>query len=60
MHGLGAVRNRFTSDSDRRHLTDGQWNDWDPQNPPLDYIELADKAQTVERPDQWIKPDKCV
>jgi len=40
------------------HLTDGQWNDWDPQNPPLEYIELADSKQTYEKPDQWIRPDK--
>jgi DNA ligase-4 len=41
-----------------RHITDGHWNDWDPNNPPMEYIELADANQTFERPDQWIKPDE--
>lgn len=42
-----------------RHITDGQWKDWDPNNPPTQYIELAgDESQHLERPDQWIMPDK--
>jgi len=41
-----------------RHITDPFWNDWDPNNPPTEYIELADDKQTLERPDQWIIPDK--
>jgi hypothetical protein len=41
-----------------RHITDGLWNDWDPNYPPTEYIELADEKQTIERPDQWIKPDQ--
>jgi len=41
-----------------RHFTEGHWNDWDPNHPPTEYIELADAKQTFERPDQWIKPDE--
>jgi DNA ligase-4 len=39
------------------HHTDGKWIDFDPKNPPLEYIELGGKdwAQ-YERPDVWIKP----
>ena len=37
------------------HITEGCWIDWDPNNPPNEYVELAG---TAERPDQWIKPDK--
>jgi len=39
-------------------MTDGSWHDWDPNKPPTEYMELADPKQTVERPDQWIKPDE--
>jgi len=43
-----------------RHITDGKWHDWDPNQPPIEFIELADPKQTVERPDQWIKPDEWI
>jgi len=43
-----------------RHLTDGRWRDWDLNKPPTEYIELADPKQTMERPDQWIRPDECI
>jgi hypothetical protein len=41
-----------------RHITDGKWIDWDSNNPPTGFIELADSKQTFERPDQWIKPNE--
>ena len=42
-----------------RHITDGQWKDWDPSNPPTQHVELAGgESQNLERPDQWIMPDK--
>jgi DNA ligase-4 len=50
-----------TSSNAQRHITDGEWKDWDPHNPPTQYIELAGgESQHLERPDQWIMPDKLI
>ena len=43
-----------------RHHTDGKWIDWDPRNPPTDYIELSGGDLQYERPDVWIKPNESV
>ncbi|KAK4186842.1 hypothetical protein QBC35DRAFT_515923 [Podospora australis] len=43
-----------------RHHTEGKWHDWDPLNPPTDYIELAGGKQQYERPDVWIRPSESV
>src|SRR5947207_12140171 len=43
-----------------RHHTDGKWKEWDPKNPPLEYIELGGGDLQYERPDVWIKPDESV
>lgn len=40
-----------------RHRTEGKWIDWDPKNPPTEYIELGGgEARQFERPDVWIRP----
>lgn len=58
---LGSGENVYSIMLTSRHLTDGYWNDWDSNNPPTEYIELAGKdKQTCERPDQWIVPDKYI
>jgi len=44
--------------NDLRHVTEGCWNDWDPNSPPTEFMELAGPKQNFERPDQWIRPDK--
>ncbi|KAK9477284.1 ATP dependent DNA ligase domain-containing protein [Lipomyces japonicus] len=43
-----------------RHLTDGNWNIWDPKHPPTEYMELAGSHNEREMPDVWIQPDKSV
>lgn len=43
-----------------KHLTEGKWHDYDPKNPPTDYIELAGAGLQRERPDQWIRPSESV
>ncbi|KAK9365805.1 ATP dependent DNA ligase domain-containing protein [Lipomyces kononenkoae] len=43
-----------------RHLTDGQWQKWDPRRPPLQYMELAGDRNEKEMPDVWILPEKSV
>ena len=43
-----------------RHRTDGKWKEWDPKNPPTEYVELGGGEQQFERPDVWIKPDESV
>lgn len=43
-----------------KHHTDGKWRDWDPKNPPTDYIELAGGDLQSERPDVWIRPEDSV
>lgn len=44
-----------------RHHTEGKWIDWDPKNPPTEYIELGGGTQFQrERPDVWIKPEDSV
>lgn len=42
--------------ADIRHRTDGKWIDWDPKNPPRQFIELGGGERQYERPDVWIKP----
>lgn len=39
-----------------RHHTDGKWIDWDPKQPPTEFIELGGGDLQYERPDVWIKP----
>ncbi|KAM0480398.1 hypothetical protein ACHAPX_004229 [Trichoderma viride] len=44
-----------------RHRTDGKWMEWDPKNPPSEYIELGGgDAKQYERPDMWIRPKDSV
>ena len=43
-----------------RHYTDGKWMEWDPRNPPIDFIELGGAHLQRERPDMWIKPPDSV
>ncbi|KAL7818029.1 ATP dependent DNA ligase domain-containing protein [Trichoderma aethiopicum] len=44
-----------------RHRTDGKWMEWDPKNPPSEYIELGGgDAKQYERPDMWIRPRDSV
>ncbi|PTB81666.1 DNA ligase [Trichoderma longibrachiatum ATCC 18648] len=44
-----------------RHRTDGKWMEWDPKNPPSEYIELGGgEAKQYERPDMWIRPRDSV
>ena len=43
-----------------RHLTDGKWKDWNPQKPPVEFIELGGGDRQYERPDVWIRPDESV
>jgi DNA ligase-4 len=44
-----------------RHRTDGKWMEWDPKNPPSEYIELGGgEAKQYERPDMWIRPKDSV
>ncbi|KAK9467852.1 ATP dependent DNA ligase domain-containing protein [Lipomyces arxii] len=43
-----------------RHLTEGQWQKWDPKRPPLEFMELAGERNEKEMPDVWIRPDKSV
>ncbi|KAK5149355.1 DNA ligase (ATP), partial [Oleoguttula sp. CCFEE 6159] len=43
-----------------RHHTDSKWNDWDPKNPPTEFIELGGGDRQYERPDVWIRPDESV
>lgn len=47
--------------AEMRHHTEGKWHDWDPNNPPSEYIELGggDRLQ-YERPDVWIRPSDSV
>jgi DNA ligase 4 len=57
MHKSG-INYRLVKFNGSSHLTEGQWTDWDPHNPPTEYMELAGSKQQAERPDQWITPDK--
>ncbi|KAH6603551.1 dna ligase 4 [Trichoderma cornu-damae] len=44
-----------------RHRTDGKWMEWDPKNPPSEYVELGGgEAKQFERPDMWIRPKDSV
>ncbi|PNY27516.1 DNA ligase [Tolypocladium capitatum] len=44
-----------------RHHTEGKWMDWDPKNPPSEYIELGGgESKQLERPDVWIRPKDSV
>ena len=44
-----------------RHRTDGKWMEWDPKNPPSEYIELGGgESKQYERPDVWIRPKDSV
>ncbi|UNI16471.1 DNA ligase (ATP) [Purpureocillium takamizusanense] len=44
-----------------RHHTEGKWIEWDPKNPPSEYIELGGgEAKQLERPDVWIRPKDSV
>ncbi|XP_044717776.1 ATP dependent DNA ligase domain-containing protein [Hirsutella rhossiliensis] len=44
-----------------RHRTEGKWMEWDPKNPPSEYIELGGgEAKQYERPDVWIRPRDSV
>ncbi len=40
------------------HKTEHDWIEWDKDNPPKQYIELAGGDQQFERPDVWIRPDR--
>lgn len=41
-----------------RHDTEGKWIDWDPKQPPTQYIDIGGPSTAGrERPDQWIKPE---
>ena len=39
-----------------RHHTDGKWIEWDPKNPPTQFVKLGGGLLQYERPDVWIKP----
>lgn len=44
-----------------KHRTEGKWIDWDPKNPPSEYVELGGgEAKQYERPDVWIRPKDSV
>lgn len=44
-----------------RHRTEGKWIEWDPKNPPSEYIELGGgEAKQYERPDVWIRPKDSI
>ncbi|KAL2258778.1 hypothetical protein VTK26DRAFT_7770 [Humicola hyalothermophila] len=44
-----------------RHHTEGKWHDWDPANPPSEFIELGGGERLqYERPDVWIRPSESV
>ncbi|KAK1781802.1 hypothetical protein QBC45DRAFT_320393 [Copromyces sp. CBS 386.78] len=44
-----------------RHHTEGKWQDWDPSNPPTEYIELGGGERLqYEKPDVWIRPSDSV
>lgn len=44
-----------------RHRTEGKWIDWDPKQPPTEYVELGGgEARQYERPDVWIRPKDSV
>lgn len=44
-----------------RHHTEGKWKDWDPANPPSDFVELGGGERLqYERPDVWIRPSESV
>lgn len=44
-----------------RHRTEGKWIDWDPKNPPTEYIELGGgETRQLERPDVWIRPKDSI
>lgn len=39
-----------------RHHTEGKWIDYNPKQPPTEFIELGGGNLQYERPDVWIKP----
>src|SRR5690606_32667019 len=44
-----------------RHNTEGKWQKWDPNHPPLQYMELAGQNYAqFERPDVWIRPEESL
>lgn len=44
-----------------RHRTEGKWIEWDPKNPPTEYIELGGgESKQYERPDMWIRPKDSI
>jgi DNA ligase 4 len=43
-----------------RHRTEGKWNDYDPKNPPTEYLELSGGDLQYEKPDVWIKPEDSI
>ncbi len=43
-----------------RHHTEGKWIDYDPNQPPTEFIELGGGNLQYERPDVWIKPSDSV
>jgi DNA ligase-4 len=44
-----------------RHRTEGKWIEWDPKNPPSEYVELGGgEARQFERPDVWIRPKDSI
>jgi DNA ligase-4 len=43
-----------------RHHTHGKWIEWDPKNPPTQFVELAGGPLQFEKPDVWIKPSDSV
>ena len=43
-----------------KHTTEGKWMEWEPKNPPTEFIELGGGDLQYERPDVWIKPSDSV
>ncbi|KND89026.1 DNA ligase 4 [Tolypocladium ophioglossoides CBS 100239] len=44
-----------------RHHTEGKWIEWDPKNPPSEYIELGGgESKQLEQPDVWIRPKDSI
>jgi DNA ligase-4 len=44
-----------------RHHTENKWHEWDPANPPSEFVELGGGERLqYERPDVWIRPSESV
>lgn len=46
--------------SNVNHHTENKWHNWNPRQPPKDYIELGGGDAQLERPDVWIKPQDSI